>query len=255
MTWMFTNRHLKHKFARRFITLQEYTYHIRHRPGALNLLTDALSRHPTCECSQSRRGDSWIWILFAQEDVSKAEHDDPDLATMIGVLSKSSGNRNFGFRDGILYRRVWSKSRNEKQGWQTRLAPYVVTHKVEEADWDRHCSPLLTRPTRPSYLPREKPCANSFTGNFRSSTSRPVWTLPSKSADLSIGRWRATISEQKHRGTLSMRRGPRRNTTIADIDAHRSMVSVTRYECNEGLKQPARSSYLSLMGHLSSRSA
>lgn len=91
MTWMFTNRHLKHKFARWIITLHEYTYHVRHRPCALNLLTDALSRHPIGECSPSRRGDSWI--LFAQEDVSKAKRDDPDLATMLSVLSKSSGTR------------------------------------------------------------------------------------------------------------------------------------------------------------------
>lgn len=138
---------------------------------------------------------------------------------------------------------------------QTRLAPYVETHKVEEADWDRHLQSAAYSAKRPSYLPREKPCANSFTGNFRKWTSRPVWTLPSKSPDLSIGRWCATISEQKHGGTLSMRRGPRRNTTIADIDAHRSMVSVTRYGCNEGLRQLARSSYLSLTDHLSSRSA
>lgn len=112
VTCMFTNRHLKHKFARWIITLQEYTYHVRHRPDALNLLTDALSPHPTGECSQCHRGDSWI--LFAQEDVSKAERDDPDLATMIGVLSKSLGNPNYVFRNGILYRRMWSKRRSEE---------------------------------------------------------------------------------------------------------------------------------------------
>lgn len=112
MTWMFTNRHLKHKFARWIITLKEYTYHVRLSPGAINQLADALSRHPTGECSQSRRGDSWI--LFSQEDVSKAHRDDSDLATMIGVLSTSSGNPNFVLRNGMPYRRVWSKSRNEE---------------------------------------------------------------------------------------------------------------------------------------------
>uniref|UniRef100_A0A6G5ACD6 RNA-directed DNA polymerase n=1 Tax=Rhipicephalus microplus TaxID=6941 RepID=A0A6G5ACD6_RHIMP len=107
---MFQKQHLKHKFARWIVRLQDYTYDIRHRAGAQNQLADALSRNPIEEFSTRNRE---TWILFSQQDVTKAQQADGRLASVIDSIGDAGRNAKFVLRNGTLYRRHWADKSTE----------------------------------------------------------------------------------------------------------------------------------------------
>ncbi|XP_049270203.1 uncharacterized protein LOC125757903 [Rhipicephalus sanguineus] len=124
IAWMFQKRHLKHKFARWIVRLQDYTYDIRHRAGAQNQLADALSRNPIEE-SSPRNPESWI--MFSQQDVTKAQRGDEGLVSVIDSIEDTGP---YVMANGLTER--------SNQTIQARLAPYWKNHKRGEADWDDH---------------------------------------------------------------------------------------------------------------------
>lgn len=107
--WMFSKQQLKHKFARWILTLQDYTYSVRHRPGLYNRVADALSRNPVRSTSAH---DQDHWILFSHQDLNKAQREDPDILAIIESLERdpcsSAYRQRFLIHEGSLYRRHWS---------------------------------------------------------------------------------------------------------------------------------------------------
>lgn len=100
------------KFARWIIRLQDYTYDVKHRAGALNQVADALSRNP-CEGSLPQPKEGWIW--FSQQDVSNSQRYDSDLAAIITSLEDTEMNSKFVLPGRTLYRRHWTSNQEERQ--------------------------------------------------------------------------------------------------------------------------------------------
>lgn len=117
ISWMFSKQHLKHKFARWIIRLQEYDYSVRHRAGTLNQVADALSRNPSGDDSSTMKE---AWILFSQQDVTEAQRQDTDVAAIIASLANAQNSSKFVMRDATLYRRLW------KNKWQVEEHLLVI---------------------------------------------------------------------------------------------------------------------------------
>jgi hypothetical protein len=112
-----TQPHLNRRQARWMETLQEYDFTLEHRPGATNVVPDALSRRPDFQSSEERLPESVILgaistVLYAVSEVrptvdavtaaqATAAADEEYQRTLMAV--RSGARSDFVLRDDLLY--------------------------------------------------------------------------------------------------------------------------------------------------------
>jgi hypothetical protein len=126
LTWLQGLKEPKGRLARWLLTLQEYDFQIKHRPGKLHSNADILSRFPRVTTSPAR---DWspdedlmagvaateVRASWSREDIVKAQQEDPSISLVMQQLSstniKTEGDEKVWEEKGELHRYPRSKFR------------------------------------------------------------------------------------------------------------------------------------------------
>ena len=101
LTWLQELKEPKGRLARWVLTLQEYEFIVKHRPGKLHSNADTLSRFPRTsiplmhkwnfeETRKTGVAATEVHLSWSREEIIRAQHDDPSISLVVHTQSPTN---------------------------------------------------------------------------------------------------------------------------------------------------------------------